>query len=84
MANGGPACCFCCVIPQTTGSNVSVQTFATPYGYPGYTASGFWGTLSSVFGLLMILGIIYPVFNLVKSLVAEKENRIREGGWLLA
>lgn len=45
---------------------------------------GFWGTLGSTFALLMIVALLYPLANIIKSLVAEKESKMREGMLMMA
>lgn len=46
---------------------------------PGYEEAGFWGIVSQFYGIFMVIAILYPVSNVVRSLVMEKEARIREG-----
>ena len=40
--------------------------------------SGFWGAAGSVFPLLMILVLLYPLANVISVLVKEKEAKLRE------
>ena len=39
----------------------------------------FWASVGSSFALLMILALLYPISNVIKSLVKEKESRLKEG-----
>jgi len=39
----------------------------------------FWASLGPSFALLMILALLYPISNVIKSLVSEKESRLKEG-----
>eukprot|EP01041_Mallomonas_annulata_P010963 gene10963-22907_t len=40
------------------------------------TALGFWSLIGGLFGLFMILGLLYPIANAIKALVQEKETKI--------
>lgn len=40
---------------------------------------GFWGSISAFFGVLVVITLLYPVSNVIRSLVVEKELRLREG-----
>jgi ATP-binding cassette subfamily A (ABC1) protein 3 len=39
----------------------------------------FWSSIGPSFALLMILALLYPISNVIKSLVSEKESRLKEG-----
>lgn len=45
---------------------------------------GFWQIVGIYFALLMILSLLYPIANVIKALVAEKESKIREGMLMMA
>jgi hypothetical protein len=47
-------------------------------------SDGFWSLIGPYFALLMILALLYPIANVIKSLVAEKEAKIREGMFMMA
>lgn len=46
--------------------------------------SGFWGQIGDFFALLMIIALLYPLSNNIKSLVVEKETRVREGFMIMS
>ena len=46
---------------------------------PAYTTDGFWAAASNLFPILMIISCLYPVSGVVKSVVWEKETKIKEG-----
>lgn len=46
--------------------------------------SGFWGAAGSVFPLLMILVLLYPLANVISVLVKEKEAKLRESMSMMA
>eukprot|EP01041_Mallomonas_annulata_P007150 gene7150-14563_t len=45
---------------------------------------GFWSLVGFIFGLLMILALLYPIANVIKALVQEKETKIREGMMMMS
>mmetsp|Transcript_5406 Transcript_5406/g.5529 ORF Transcript_5406/g.5529 Transcript_5406/m.5529 type:complete len:1838 (-) Transcript_5406:556-6069(-) len=47
-------------------------------------SDGFWEVIGIYFALLMILATLYPIANVIKSLVHEKETKIREGMLMMA
>ena len=46
---------------------------------PEYGTTGFWSALGFVFGLDMIVVLLYPLSNVISVLVREKEAKLREG-----
>lgn len=44
----------------------------------------FWDALGGSFAILMILSVLYPVSNVIKTLVHEKETRLREGMMMMS
>ena len=44
----------------------------------------FWEALGTTFALLMIISILYPLANITKALVNEKETKMREGMMMMA
>jgi ATP-binding cassette, subfamily A (ABC1), member 3 len=44
----------------------------------------FWQALGSSFAILMVLSVLYPVSNVIKTLVAEKESKMREGMMMMS
>jgi hypothetical protein len=51
---------------------------------PKITDSGFWGSVGYLFALLMIIALLLPLANVIKSLVQEKETKMREGMMMMA
>jgi ATP-binding cassette, subfamily A (ABC1), member 3 len=47
-------------------------------------SDGFWTQIGIYFALLMILALLYPIANVIKSLVGEKETKVREGMLMMA
>jgi ABC-type multidrug transport system ATPase subunit len=45
---------------------------------------GFWEGLGDFFPLLMIISLLFPLSNAIKSLVVEKETRMREGYMIMS
>eukprot|EP01041_Mallomonas_annulata_P005100 gene5100-10202_t len=45
---------------------------------------GFWSLVGFIFGLLIILALLYPIANVIKALVQEKETKIREGMMMMS
>ena len=46
---------------------------------PKNSENGFWGAVGNSFNILMIMTLLYPISNMIKVLVTEKETKIREG-----
>ena len=44
----------------------------------------FWDALASTFAILMILSVLYPISNVIRTLVHEKETRLREGMMMMS
>jgi len=49
------------------------------FPYKSYTTSGFWSSIGFLFALFMVLALMYPVTNMIKALVQEKELKLKEG-----
>lgn len=49
-----------------------------------YTTNGFWGAIGWLFALLMIVTLLYPLSNVIRDLVVEKETKLREGMMMMA
>ena len=45
--------------------------------------STFWNSVGYVFSLLMIVSLLLPLANVIKSLVEEKETRMRETMYMM-
>jgi ATP-binding cassette subfamily A (ABC1) protein 3 len=54
------------------------RTVHAPMGYQQYDTSGFLAIIGSMAALFLVFGYLYPVSQLVKRIVEEKENRVRE------
>ncbi|CAM9287239.1 unnamed protein product [Heterosigma akashiwo] len=50
-----------------------------PFPSRAYETSGFWESVSFVFAFFMVLAMLYPMLNMIKALVQEKELRLKEG-----
>lgn len=50
-----------------------------PFPSPEVTNAGFFALFGTIFPLLLIIGLLYPLANNVSQLVREKESKIREG-----
>jgi ATP-binding cassette subfamily A (ABC1) protein 3 len=57
---------------------------SNPFPSPAYSTNGFWGALGSLFSLLMIVVLLYPLANVISVLVREKEAKLREGMKMMA
>eukprot|EP00903_Cladosiphon_okamuranus_P008962 g8576.t1 len=51
----------------------------TEFPHPPYDEDGFWEQVGTMFALLVVISVLYPVSNVISSLVKEKELRIKEG-----
>jgi ATP-binding cassette subfamily A (ABC1) protein 3 len=48
------------------------------------TTQGFWSAIGFVFALLIIISVLLPLSNVIKSLVQEKETKLREGMMMMS
>jgi len=53
--------------------------FMAQFPSAGFTEDSFWGTIAFLFAFFMVIAVIYPISNMIKVLVQEKELRLREG-----
>ena len=68
-----------------TNTNITMNMQgAVPFPNPEVSSQGFWAAVGGSFAILMIITLLYPISNMVKSLVTEKETRIREGMLMMA
>ena len=51
---------------------------------PAETTSEFWTNFMGFFAILMIIVLLYPISNMIKALVTEKESKQREGMLMMA
>lgn len=75
--------------PEQLPSNNRVQNITNgfpfftaggvPFPSPEVTNAGFFALFGTIFPLLLIIGLLYPLANNVSQLVREKESKIREG-----
>jgi len=49
------------------------------FPYASYITTGFWSSVGSLFAIFMVLALMYPVVNMIKALVQEKELKLKEG-----
>jgi ATP-binding cassette subfamily A (ABC1) protein 3 len=61
-------------LKEAESYNVKLQRFP----YPAYTDDKYLFALQAFLPLLMLLSFIYPVINITKSIVYEKEKRLKE------
>ena len=45
---------------------------------------GFWSAVGFIFALLIIISLLLPLANVIKSLVHEKESKLREGMMMMS
>ena len=75
---------------STTCNNMNSDVFeysmkqSNPFPSPSYSTTGFWGALGTIFSLLMIVTLLYPLANVISVLVREKEAKLREGMKMMA
>jgi hypothetical protein len=51
---------------------------------PSNLSDIFWSAIGDSFALLMILALLYPIANVIRTLVTEKETKLREGMLMMA
>ena len=75
-----------CNTTNTCDANAaSIQTVGVAdFPSPASITSGFWSSIGFAFALVMIIGIMYPLANIISDLVREKESKIREGMMMMA
>ena len=77
---------FCEVTPNCQTSDiVKIRTLGTAE-FPNVKtlSQGFWSTVGFVFALLIIISLLFPLSNVIKALVQEKESKLREGMMMMA
>ena len=65
---------------DVTIRNVGVVDFPNPKT----TVDGFWQSTGFLFALLIIIAVLYPLANVISTLVKEKEAKLREGMLMMA
>jgi len=69
----------------STDETVTIDTAGTVnFPTPKVLVNQFWGLVGTVFALLMILALEYPLANVIRALVQEKETKLREGMAMMA
>ena len=67
------------------GDVVNVQTTGTAlFPSKAVKINGFWTAVGFLFALLMIMTLLYPLSNMIRALVQEKESKLREGMAMMA
>lgn len=67
------------------GETFAVNTLGgTQFPSPSHMNSGFWGLLGWLFSLIVVISILYPLINVIRALVQEKESKTREGMAMMA
>ena len=64
---------------NTSAPLVYPDLYVGPFPTLGVKEDPFWSDINTVFALFMVLSLLVPVANIVKSLVLEKEQRIKAG-----
>lgn len=68
-----------------SASSTRVETLGVAdFPSPASVTSGFWADIGFSFALVMIIGVMYPLANIISDLVREKESKIREGMMMMA
>ena len=64
---------------------VNINTLGTA-DFPNVatTTQGFWSVIGFIFALLIIISLLLPLANVIKSLVQEKETKLREGMMMMS
>ena len=62
----------------------SQTTAVAKFPNPQVQTTGFWGAIGPYFALVLIIVLLYPLSNVVASLVREKETKLREGMMMMA
>ncbi|KAK7198983.1 ATP-binding cassette subfamily A, member 1 [Novymonas esmeraldas] len=68
--------CYLQEIGYTAGS--SIHAYSTALGYQAYTDKMLLNTAAPLVAFILVLAFLYPVAQLTKKIVLEKELRIRE------
>jgi hypothetical protein len=55
------------------------QATLVPFPTPASRSDGFFAVADAVFALLLTLSYLHPVSRLIRAIVSEKEDRLREG-----
>jgi len=81
LVNSFTATVTCRISKQCTSSQQVASGVPGVVKFPNAAVKSlqFWSQVGGVFALLMILALLYPVFNVINVLVNEKETKIREG-----
>ena len=67
------------------GENVAVNTLGgVDFPSDAVNINQVWGAIGYVFALLMILTLLYPIANVIRALVQEKETKLKEGMMMMA
>ena len=80
-----------CTTTKNTNENcilsdpVSINTLGTA-DFPNVAtlSQGFWSLVGFLFALLIIISLLLPLANVIKSLVQEKETKLREGMMMMS
>jgi ABC-type Na+ transport system ATPase subunit NatA len=66
-------------VPDTKGFQAGSRIVMQNFPVASYEEDGFWGTIEDLFSLLYLFSFLYPVMNMIRELVYEKETKIKEG-----
>jgi ATP-binding cassette, subfamily A (ABC1), member 3 len=67
------------------GDRIKIKTLGTS-NFPNVDTltQGFWSAVGFIFALLVIISLLLPLANVIKSLVQEKETKLREGMMMMS
>lgn len=77
LSSEDPSLSSSCQLPRT------LQAMSMPFPTPEYSQNQFFITAGFLMGLVASMGFLYPMSRLVKSLVEEKELRLKETLFIL-
>ena len=64
---------------QTSGKEVNIMASVSLMPTAAFKTDNFQSVVSNTLGIFYMLSFLYPVSRIIRSLVLEKESRIREG-----
>jgi hypothetical protein len=73
----------CITASCATTPTINVYGIAN-FPNPPSLSSGFWSAIGFSFALVMIIALLYPLSNIIRALVQEKESKIREGMMMMS
>jgi len=59
--------------------NITLLANIVDFPSPGYETESFWASVAPYYGVFMIMALLYSVSIIIRSLVMEKETKLKEG-----